>query len=398
MKIVYFSYIWDIWGDSIGPTIKSLQLFEALAKQGHEIKSYWRRDDFHSNSRPRSEQTEFSFRDRMKKHFSRYLHEPSQILKNIPSIHEEIEILNHEKPDLVISRLDSYVYSPAEVARRLSIPYIIEIDCPSAYEKQVFQTRYRSTGRLVRYLEEKYIKAGKEAFTISKQLKDYFVNRGFSTEKITVIPNGADPDKFSPAIDSTEVKDRYNLNGNLVVGFVGSFIYWHGIENLVPVIERSLEQDKNVKFLMVGNGGPLEPFLKEFIESNHLEERVILTGFVAHEDVPTHISAMDIVLAPYPDLDFFYYSPLKVFEYMSCGKPVISTNVGQVAEIIDHGRTGYLTPPDDIAAINENITKLIRDDKKRETMGKEAREEILKFHTWDKRGEQLNKICSKYKT
>lgn len=396
MKIVYFSYIWDIWGDSIGPTIKALHLLHALEKRGHEVKMYWRRDEFSREARPKSEQKNVTFRDTLKKYFKRYLHEPSQLLKNLPSIRQEMDILNEEKPDLVISRLDSYIFSPVIISSKVSVPFLIEVDCPSAYEKTVFQSYYRSTGRLVRYLEKKYIDSGKEGFTISNQLKHYFEGRGIAKDKLTVIPNGADPEKFSPAIDVSELRSRYHLNDSLVIGFVGSFIYWHGVENLVSVIRGSLQQDAHVKFLIVGNGGPSEPFLRKFIEENDLADRVILTGYVLHEDVPRYISAMDIVLAPYPDLDFFYYSPLKIYEYMSCGKPVISTNVGQIAEVIDDGVTGYLTPANDIAMITEYILQLVRDDAKRASMGKCAREEILKHHTWDKRGEQLDQLCTRY--
>ncbi|MBN1155406.1 glycosyltransferase family 4 protein [candidate division KSB1 bacterium] len=396
MKIVYFSYIWDIWGDSIGPTIKALQLFDALEKRGHEIKMYWRRDEFSRAAGPKSGQKKVSVRDTLKKHFKRYLHEPSQLLKNIPSIRQEINILNEEKPDLIISRLDSYIFSPAYISRKVSLPFLIEIDCPSAYEKEVFQSYYRSTGRLVRYLEKSFINAGEEGFTVSNQLKDYFVQRGFAEDKITVIPNGADPIKFSPDIDATEVKRQYHLDGSLVVGFVGSFIYWHGIENLVSVIKRSLQQNDQVKFLMVGNGGPLELYLRKFIEENKLQDRVILTGYVLHEDVPCYIAAMDVVLAPYPALDFFYYSPLKIYEYMSCGKALISTNVGQIAEVIEDGVTGYLTPPNDIDMITDYVSQLVRDNAGRIAMGNKAREAILNHHTWDKRGEQLDKLCRKY--
>ncbi|MBD3288388.1 hypothetical protein GF337_06250, partial [candidate division KSB1 bacterium] len=151
MKIVYFNYMWDLWGVSLGSTIKAIELLKALEKHGHEIKSYWRRDDIERKGGGNGVYKP-TFRDFLKKHLDRYLHEPNQLLKNIPSIKEESAILEKEKPDLVISRMDSYVYSPVSLSKKTNIPFIIEVDSPSSYEKIVFQDYYRSTRKLLYWL------------------------------------------------------------------------------------------------------------------------------------------------------------------------------------------------------------------------------------------------------
>jgi len=393
MKIVYFNYMWDLWGASIGSTIKALEILNALSKCGHEIKMHWMRDDFSQEAGPKSGQQSNTLRDFVKKYFSRYLHEPSQVLKNIGSIKQEINILNEEKPDLVISREQSYIYSPARVAKKINIPYLIEIDSPGAYEQITFQTYYRNTKWLVNYIEIQHIKAGKTAFTVSNKLKEFFVKKGISKDLVSVIPNGANPQIFSPEISNDLIKEKYDLHNCVVVGFVGSFIFWHGIENLLTVIERTLKKFDNVEFLMVGKGGPLEHLITKFIDDHNLKDKVLLTGYVLHNEVPAYISAMDIVLAPYPDLDFFYYSPVKVYEYMSCGKAVIATKIGQIAEIIEDQKTGFLTKPNDIEQIIHLISELIENDKLREDVGHAARKEILEKHTWDRRGKKLSDLC-----
>ena len=397
MKIVYFNYMWDLWGASIGSTIKALEILKALANCGHEVKDYWMRDDlsrkvFASNGDGNSS----SMRDVLKTHLSRYLHEPNQLLKNFDSLKRETEILEQEKPDLVIARLDVFVYSPVKLSKKFKIPFIIEIDSPRSYEKIKYQTEYRVTKSLLRWMEIKFIESGKAGFSVSRKIKEHFVNRGVPDDFITVIPNGADVDRFSPEISSTQVREKYDLRESVVVGFVGSFIFWHGVENLTSIIKNNLSKYDNVKFLMVGQGGPLEPLLKKFVSDNKFEEQVIFTGHVPHDDVPQYISAMDILLAPYPDIDFFYYSPVKIYEYMSCGKPVISTKIGQIAELIEDGKTGFLTKPNDIKKISSRISDLIENQKLREQVGKAARAEILKNHTWKKRGEQLARLCEKF--
>jgi len=187
-----------------------------------------------------------------------------------------------------------------------------------------------------------------------------------------------------------------NLNNDIIIGFVGSFIFWHGVENLIAVIDRTLKELSHVKFLMVGKGGPLEPLLKSFIHENNLENKVILPGYVLHKDVPQYISAMDVLLAPYPDLDFFYYSPVKIYEYMSAGKPVITTRMGQIAEIIENEKDGFLTKPNDINHIFEICSELVKNKALRESIGGAARKEILEKHTWKVRGKQLSELCERF--
>lgn len=394
MKIVYFNYMWDLWGACIGSTIKALQLLDALSKCGHEIKIHWRRDDSSPDAGPKSIQKSSPVREWLKKYLSKYLHEPNQLIKNFRSVKDEIRILEDEKPDLVISRLHSYVYSPAVVAKKTTIPYLIEIDSPG-YEQLTFRTYHRTTKWLFNYIEFKHINAGRAAFTVSHQSREHYLQRGIPEDFITVIPNGVNPQIFSPDVSAEQIKDRYNLNNNVTIGFVGSFIFWHGVENLLKIIEGTLEKFEDVKFLMVGKGGPLEPLLRDFIDKNKLKEKVILAGYVLHKEVPSYISAMDIVLAPYPDLEFFYYSPVKIYEYMSSGKPVISARIGQIAEVIEDNKTGFLTKPNDIAQNMDIISELIKNQNRRKEVGKAARKEILEKHTWEKRGKQLSELCER---
>lgn len=393
MKIVYLNYMWDLWGISIGSTIKALEVLRALESCGHEIKKYWLNDDFDRKGGEGPRESTNPLRQTMKKYFKRYLHEPSQLIKNFGLINQEMAILEKEKPDLVISRIDSYNFSNSLVQQRSKLPFLIEADCPASYEKIVFQKYFRSTKSLLYYLERTQIMTGKAAFTVSNLMKDYFVQHGVPADFMHVIPNGADPDRFRSDVDTTEVKEKYDLDGSTIVGFVGSFIYWHGIENLTYVMEKTLASDKNAKFLMVGDGGPMKPMLEKFIQEKKLENRAILTGFIPHEEIPKYIASMDVVLAPYPKLDFFYYSPVKVYEYMCVGKPVVSTRIGQIAEVVEDKKDGFLTEPDDVEKITATIVELLQNPELRKEVGAAAREKILANHTWKSRGEKLSELC-----
>ncbi len=394
MKIVYFNYMWDLWGASIGSTVKALKLLEALRQAGgHEVKDFWLRDDL-SKKRFWTEKKELTFRDHLKKHLGYYLHEPNQLWSN-RGIHQECEIIEREKPDLVISRLDVYLTSPEKLSKKYNVPFLIEVDSPRSYEVMTFQKYYHTTKWLIQSMEMQFLRGGKAGFTVSNQMRDHFVKRGMPLEYFSVLPNAADTSRFNPQVSGKNVREQLKLNDSIIIGFVGSFIPWHGVENLMNVIEKVLPAHPEVKFLLVGKGGSMSNVINNFIRNNRLEDRVILPGHIPHEEIPQYIAAMDILLAPYPEIDFFYYSPVKIYEYMACGKPVISSRIGQIAELIEDQKTGFLTRPGDIPNICSIISDLIKQPALRTQVGMAAGAEIQQHHTWIKRGEALSALCQK---
>jgi len=395
MKILYFNYMYDLWGVSLGSTIKAIELMKALKANGHDVKIIWRREQEnynngnHSPHKPHHPAKQF---------LAKFLHEPNQILTNIKFYLEEKEILEQEKPVLLISRLEAYTLSSIYLANKKKIPVIVEADGPVAYEKMKYQNQFKTHQGLVDYFEVAALKKSWLSFTVSNQLKKYFTAKGVSEDSIHVIPNGADADRFRPDFPCDDLKQQYQLRNNLVVGFVGSFHYWHGVENLTKIILETTQNHTNVKFLMVGDGGPLKTSLEKFIKRSGLTHRVHLTGLLKHEEIPRYIAAMDIVLAPYPKLEFGYYSPVKLYEYLSSGKAVVSSKMGQIGEVIRDGNNGFLCEPDNIPQMNNKIAELIRNPHLIKKVGEQARKDVLKDYTWMKRGEQLSALCEEVVT
>ena len=390
MKILYFNYMYDLWGVSLGSTIKAIELMKALGNCGHDVKVVWRREQENFNNGnhvPHKPQSHF------KQVLAKFLHEPNQIVTNVKFHFEEKDILAKEQPDLLISRLEAYTISSINLANKRNIPVIVEADGPVAYEKMTFQDQFWTHQNLVDYFEVAALKKSLASFTVSNQLKTYFMEKGVPGEKIQVIPNGADPDRFRPDLPCDDIKDDYQLQNNLVIGFVGSFHYWHGVDNLSKIILEIMREHDHVKFLMVGDGGPLKLSLEKFIYKNKLEDRVCLTGLKTHQEIPKYIAAMDVVLAPYPKLKFGYYSPVKLYEYLSSGKAVVSSRMGQITEVIRDGENGFLCEPDDIPGMCRTISKLIENPALIQKIGSQAREDVLKNYTWKKRGEQLSNLC-----
>ncbi len=392
MKIAYFNYLYDLYGASIGSTIKGLKLMEALRACGHEVKIYWRKDQ-PSNNGNGAVQVQSQTRQTLKRYLDRLLHEPNQLLSNLRYQREEARLIAADKPDLIISRLDVYLFSAMRLAKQLRLPLVLEVDSPEAYEFRTFSTRYWRLPRVLESIEAYNIQNAEACITVSNKLADYFQTQGVTQERMHVISNGADLSKFNPNLSGAEVRKKHGLQDAIVIGFIGSFHYWHGVDNLIALIKAATATNASVKFLMVGDGGALKPQLQKFVAENNLAQRVILTGHVAHDEVGKHVAAMDIVLAPYPALEFFYYSPVKIYEYMACGKSVLSSRLGQIQEIISDGVNGFLSNPGDNADYSLKLARLIDDADLRHRIGAEAYQTIVAQHTWEHKARAWSEIC-----
>lgn len=149
------------------------------------------------------------------------------------------------------------------------------------------------------------------------------------------------------------------------------------------------------RLVLVGDG-PLRASLEEEAERRGLSGHVIFTGGIDHSEVPVAASALDLLVAPYPTMDQFYFSPLKVYEYMAAGKPIVASRIGQISDILEDRRTALLVTPGDASAVATAILRLWADRQFAEQLGHAARLEVQAHHSWSHRiaawQEQLAKL------
>ena len=392
MRILYFNYLWDIYGASIGSAIKPLELFAALEELGHTVQICWmKKQPQQENSGAKAK----SNREFLKKYFARYVHDAKLFAENIPFRKAEQEWVEKFKPDIIVARLDLYLFSALRTARKNKLPIIIEADCPPVYEAVEFQKQYFRIPIISEKIEKYVLKNADFVITQSNVLHDHFSNRyQLDLKKMAVAPNAVVPEKFQINESDEELRKKYDLKSDPVVGFVGSMSVWHGIENLQKIILNIVAKIPHVKFLLVGTGGGNENKLSDFLRKNNLEKNVVFTGYVPHKEIPKHIGLFDVALAPYPGLDFFYYSPVKMFEYMAAGKPMVTTDIGQIAEVITNNFDGILCRPDNIDELINSTLLLLENEKERKRIGENARLTIKNKHTWQHRANQWNKAIN----
>lgn len=293
------------------------------------------------------------------------------------------EILPVQRPDLLYERYSPFSVAGGVVAKRLGVPHILHVNSPLAWEGARY--RQQALQEAAETLEQKAFTTASLIVTTCKELRDMLVADGVPTSKIAVVPCGVDTTIFTPH------GPKYHLEHSekIVIGFVGSLKPWHGIEVLVEAFKQ-LVVDPRFHLLVVGDG-PLFTVLQSLAQE--FPQQVTLVGAVPQAEVAPYIRAIDIAVAPYPQLERFYFSPLKVLEYLATGRAVVASGIGQLTELVRDGVTGLLVPPGDVQALVAACRRLAVDEQLRHTLGTQAAEEIQRSHTWTKRAAMVTELA-----
>jgi glycosyltransferase involved in cell wall biosynthesis len=387
MVITYFNYVWDIAGVSAGAATKARELLRAIENLGHTTYLEWR------TPQPNGQVTVMEkLKEGLKPKLQKYLHEPKKLALNLSYLAQEYRIIKQQNPDILFARLELYNFSSAILSRWLGIPLVVEADCPVTYEHKNFYGKdFKHLGNLSAKIELEVLRKADAVIAISKILKNYYTELGVDADKIHVISNGADPEKFQPCEKPADLVKKYALQEKVVIGWIGSLAGWSGIENLIAMALYVLERHPNAAFMMVG-GGANKEFFQNKLHIKNYDQRVILTGTVPHEEVPRYLACMDIVLAPYPKLPFWYASSLKIFEYMAAGKAVIAGDVGQVGEVIQDGNNGLLFDPDNEGELLQKTIAALENAELRQRLGAQARQDVLDKYSWRQHAKKIVEV------
>src|SRR5438477_641674 len=250
-------------------------------------------------------------------------------------------------PDFIYERYSLWAAAGLRLAKKFSVPLVLEVNAPFAYEQQHYRAGV-TCPPLARWVERMIWRKAHLVIPVSESLHSQLRTARVKPERIHVLPNAVNTRLFHLGLDGSPVRQGLNLEGRFVIGFVGTFKRWHGVDLLLSAFRELHRADPSIHLLLVGDG-PLRSQFEKEVQNAGLIQAVTFAGALGHEDVPQYVAAMDVAVAPYPALDNFYFSPLKLFEYMAAGRPVIASRVGQVAEVIADGVTGLLFAPGDLA-------------------------------------------------
>ncbi|CAN5815480.1 glycosyltransferase family 4 protein [soil metagenome] len=288
--------------------------------------------------------------------------------------------------DLIYERYSLWSYAGMEWARSRSIPGILEVNAPLIDEQAAYRTLIDRPAAVATL--DRACGAASAIVAVSDGVAGWLEGFGVESDRIHVIPNGVDPARFHPAITPTLP------GGNeFTVGFTGTLKPWHGLRTLADAFLQAQERDPLMRLLIVGDG-PQRDELEASLAQAPCPDRVIFTGAVDPGEVPGLVASMDVAVAPYEDLDDFYFSPLKLFEYMAAGRAVAASSIGQIPEIISHRSNGLLVPAGDAGELAGALLEMREHPALRQSLGAAARDSVAERHTWDAVAGQLLEIAA----
>ncbi len=298
----------------------------------------------------------------------------------------------HHPPDLVYERASLFGVAGLTFAREAGVPHVLELNAPLSDEQQ----RYRRGGALQALAETSeawLLQHTGAVLAVSAPLAAHVTALGTDPARVHVIANGVDTDRFRPAPIDGALRARLGLGPGPVIGFVGGLRPWHGVEMLPRAIAALRRRHPQVQALIVGDG-PLRAEVTREVERLGLERHVTLAGAVPHDEIPACIRTFDVAVAPYPDAPHaFYFSPLKVFEYMACGVPVVAADLGQLSEVVRDGTTGLVYPAGDLDALVSACEAVLADPVAARRMGAAGVAAVAARHTWSHNATQVTRIA-----
>ncbi|HKW17141.1 MAG TPA: glycosyltransferase family 4 protein [Terriglobales bacterium] len=322
-------------------------------------------------------------------------HESKLLSYNVRFAMAVRKVLRGHRAGALYQRHGRFVFAGALLSKLLKLPFILEYNGSEAWMADHWDpARFSSWLRLC---EEISISRADLIVVVSDPLKQELLRRGVSEERILVNPNGVDPTVFRPDSGGDEIRAKFGIGASdLVVGFVGTFHYWHGTKVLGQAIRQLLDQAAKedivgkLRFLLMGDGllrAEMMDELKAFIGG-----QVFFTGVVPHSRIPAYLDAADVLVSPHvpmPDGQPFFGSPTKIFEYMAMGKGIIASNLDQLAQVLTHQENAWLVEPGNVNELASAIVLLAQSLSLRQELGKNARASVIAEYTWQQNAERV---------
>lgn len=299
-------------------------------------------------------------------------------------------VLRRERPEIVHAASNYVTALPALIAaRRLGLPFIYEIRGFWEITRSSRDNEFENSARyaLMRHFEGVVARAADQVYTLTSAMRDELIRRGVDAAKISLIHNGVDPTRFVPLAPDARRAELLGLTpGTPVIGYVGSFVDYEGLDDLIHACSSMAERGVRFRLLLVGDGAESNR-LRDLAARAGLTDTVLFTGRVPHEEVESYYSLIDI--CPFPRKPWEVcemVSPLKPFEAMAMRKVVVVSSTHALREIVDHERTGLVFQKGDPDALAEALTRLVDDPALRDSLAENGRAWAVEHRSWGASG------------
>ena len=317
--------------------------------------------------------------------------------------------------DLVMERYSLWSDAAMTWARACGVPGVLEVNSPLVDEQAQHRVLADRVG--AEAIARRAFDAADSVIAVSEPVARWVLDRT-DNRNVTVVPNGVDTRYIRPGLEGRpQAASHLDQRGEpraashldqrgepraashldrrgepraashldqqtpFVIGFVGTLKPWHGVEVLVEAFARLARTDDGTRLRLVGDG-PQRAAIAAQAERLGVADRVDLVGAVAPERMPEELARMDLAVAPYPQLPDFYFSPLKLYEYLAAGLPVVASDIGPVGEVLDGGHLGVLVTPGDMTELAAALAGLRSDAALRAELGDLGRRAAVSRRDW----------------
>jgi glycosyltransferase involved in cell wall biosynthesis len=291
------------------------------------------------------------------------------------------------RPDCLYERYNLFLPAGVWIKRNFGLPMLLEVNAP------IFEERARYDGISLKRLaawSQRYAWCNADfVLPVTRVLADMVLAAGVPGERIAVVPNGIDPDRFGHNALSTEAaKAKLGFGGRLVLGFTGFVREWHGLERVVDLVADRAGGPK-LHLLVVGDG-PARESLQARARERGIVDRVTVTGVVDRDRVPDFVAAFDVALQP---AVVAYASPLKLFEYLAMGRAIVAPASPNICEVLADGENAVLFDPDEEDGMLRAIDRICADGELRRRIADGARGTIARRKlTWDSNARRVAEL------
>jgi len=233
-----------------------------------------------------------------------------------------------KRTDFLYERYSLFNFTGVFVARLFGKPIALEVNSPFALEQQ--RDKHIRAFGFAKWTERVICNLATKVIVVSTPLRDIMIELGVKPEKVVVMPNGVRTELFKAGTASVELKKSLGLQDKTVVGFVGWFRKWHGLEMLVDAFHSANLASKNAALLLIGDGPAMED-LRATVERYGLKNAVVFTGPLPHEKVPKYLDLVDIAVQPAANE---YCCPMKILEYMALGKAIVAPRQANILDVL----------------------------------------------------------------
>jgi len=259
-------------------------------------------------------------------------------------------------------------------ARRHNVPFVLEVNSPLVVEQSAYRSlqRLATASRIERYL----FRGASRIVVVSEEVGEYVRAHGADARRVVIAINGVDLSLYGSVATATAASsDRFTI------GFLGSLKPWHGLDVLVDAFALLVARAPRYHLKIVGDG-PERARIADRLTRLGLSGHATMVGQVPRERVPDQLADVDCAVAPYPRLDGFYFSPLKVFEYMAAGRPIVASQIGQIQSLLADHATALLVEPGNPAALADAIEALRQRPALAVRLAEAAQRQAFARHGW----------------